>query len=102
MIKNLSKSFAGTASASDISVTSPVQIVFVPGDAPIQRPRTRCTTNIEIVDDTEQETNETFFVFIASPTDCLGQPSVTTVTIQDNDGVYVCVDFVLWGRGVEG
>ena len=93
MIKNLSKSFAGTASASDISVISPVQIVFVPGDAPVERPRTRCTTNIEIVDDTEQETNETFFVFISSPTDCLGQPSVRTVTIQDNDGVYVWILF---------
>lgn len=90
MIKNISTSFTGGASASDISVTSPVQISFVPGDAPVQRPQTRCTTNIEIVDDTEQETNEIFFVSISSPADCLVQPAITTVTIQDNDGVCVC------------
>ena len=87
IIKNLSTSFSGSASVGDISVTSPVQISFVPGDAPVERPQTRCTTNIEIVDDTEREMNETFLVFISSPTDCLVQPANTTVTIQDNDGV---------------
>ena len=77
--------FAGSASANDISVTSPVQITFLSGDAPSGSPMTRCTTNIMIVDDPDQEPDETFSVFISNPTDCVGPPAFAQVTIRDND-----------------
>ena len=77
--------FAGSASANDISVTSPVQITFLSGDAPSGSPMTRCTTNIMIVDDPDQEPDETYSVFISNPTDCVGPPAFAQVTIRDND-----------------
>ena len=76
---------SGTASANDISVTAPVQIIFSTGDAPSGSPRTRCTTDIMIVNDPDQEPDEIFRVFISDPTDCLGSPSIADVTIQDDD-----------------
>jgi len=76
--------FAGSASANDISVTSPVQITFLSGDAPTGSPMTRCTTDIMIVDDPDQEQDETFFVVIFDPTECIGPPAFAVVTIRDN------------------
>ena len=76
---------SGTASANDISVTAPVQITFSTGDAPSGSPRTRCTTDIMIVNDPDQEPDEIFRVFISDPTHCLGSPAFADVTIQDDD-----------------
>ena len=80
--------FAGTASANDISVTSPVQITFLSGDAPNGSPMTRCTADIMIVDDQALEPDETFTVFISSPTECVDSPGFAQVTIQDDDSMY--------------
>ena len=80
--------FAGSASVDDISVTSPVQIIFLSGDAPSGNPMTRCTTDIMIVNDQEIEPDETFTVFISDPTDCVGPPAFAEVTIQDDDSMY--------------
>ena len=66
-------------------MTSPVQIKFLSGDAPSGSPMTRCTRDIMIVDDQDQESDETFRVFISDPTDCVGPPAFAVVTIQDDD-----------------
>ena len=82
--------FAGSASANDISVTAPVMIIFSVGEAPSGNPAQRCTTDIMIVDDPDQEPDEIFRVFISNPTDCLGSPAFADVTIQDDDsGRYI-------------
>ena len=75
----------GSASENDVSEMSPVEIMFSAGEAPTESPVERCTTDILIEDDSEQELDETFHVFISSPTDCLGNPSFAEVTIQDDD-----------------
>ena len=75
----------GSASENDVSEMSPVKIMFSAGEAPTGSPVERCTTDILIEDDSEQELDETFHVFISSPTDCLGNPSFAEVTIQDDD-----------------
>ena len=82
---------AGSASANDISVTSPVQITFLSGDAPSGSPMTRCTTDIMIVDDQALEPDETFTVFISGPTECVGPPAFAVVTIRDNDSMYIYI-----------
>ena len=80
--------FVGSTSASTadvVLVTSPAQITFDIGDAPVNSPRMRCTSDFDIVDDSYQEGTEVFDIFIMSPTDCLGNPSFVQVNIQDND-----------------
>ena len=80
--------FVGSSSASTddvMLVTSPVQLTFSSGDAPMDSPTMRCTSDIDIVDDSDQEGIEEFDIFIMSPTDCLGNPSFAQVNIQDND-----------------
>ena len=79
--------FVGSSSAStaDVMVASPAQIIFSVGDAPMGSPMNRCTSDFDIVDDSDQEGIEEFDIFIMSPTDCLGNPSTAQVNIQDND-----------------
>ena len=79
--------FVGSSSAStaDVMVESPAQIMFSVGDAPVGSPMMRCTSDFDIVDDSDQEGIEEFDIFIMSPTDCLGNPSFAQVNIQDND-----------------
>ena len=82
--------FAGTASASDINITTnPFTITFLVGDGAAGNAAgnavTRCTSPFDVVDDDEQEPTESFTVFIISPPECLGNPSFETVNILDND-----------------
>jgi len=74
-----------SASPADVMVASPAQIIFPVGDAPMGNPMTRCTSDFDIVDDSDQEEIEEFDIFIMSPTDCLGNPAFAQVNIQDND-----------------
>ena len=76
---------SSSASAADVTVASPAQITFSVGDAPVGSPMMRCTSDFDIVDDSDQEGIEEFDIFIMSPTDCLGNPSFAQVNIQDND-----------------
>ena len=62
-----------------------MQIIFSVGDAPSENPAQRCTPDIMIVNDPDQEPDEIFRVFISDPTDCLGSPAFADVTIQDDD-----------------
>jgi len=90
--------FVGSSSAStaDVMVASPAQITFSVGDAPVGSPMMRCTSDFDIVDDSDQEATEEFDIFIMSPTDCLGNPSFAQVNIQDNDnGVLPSLFFFL-------
>ena len=65
-------------------------ITFSAGEAPTGSPVQRCTTDIMIVDDTDQEPDEIFRVFISDPDDCLGSPAFADVIIQDDDsGMYI-------------
>ena len=62
-----------------------MQIMFLAGDAPSGSTMQRCTTDIMIVDDPDQEPDENFRVFISDPNDCLGSPAFADVIIQDDD-----------------
>jgi predicted outer membrane repeat protein len=47
---------------------------------------------IDIIDDSEQESDETFIVSLGNPTSCaeLGSPDTATVTIIDDDSIFDC------------
>ena len=66
-------------------MASPAQIIFSVGDAPVGSPMMRCTSDFDIVDDSDQEGIEEFDIFIMSPIDILGNPGFAQVNIQDND-----------------
>lgn len=75
---------SSSASPADISTTSPVEITFEAGDGDMDSPTTRCNSDIDIVDDPDQEGDEEFEIFISDPVDCL-DISFAQVIILDND-----------------
>ena len=70
--------------SDDVSLPEPFQVVFSVG----QTTSTSCTT-ISITSDTESEGDQSFTVAISSagtaPYATVGSPSVTLVTITDDD-----------------
>ena len=69
-----------TAVSGDDYIASTGTLVFLPGDI-IE------TINVIIIDDLEEEDNETFLIELYNPVNAeLGDFSSTTVTIVDNDG----------------
>lgn len=75
---------SSSASPADISTTSPVNIMFEAGDGDMDSPTTRCNSDIDTVDDPDQEGDEEFEIFISDPVDCL-DISFARVIILDND-----------------
>jgi len=87
---------SSSASTDDVMlVTSPVQLTFSSGDAPMGSLTMRCTSDFGIVDDSEREGMEEFDIFIRSPTNCLGNPSFAQVNIQDDDNGVLLLLFLL-------